>query len=165
MIREKIAAGYLIVFFIVLTIMLSGTVVCAQSEIRLSKGQTVYIPLYSHIYFGDRETPLYLAGTLSIRNTDPANAIIILEADYYDTNGKLIRRYVDKPIRLNQMVSTRFVVKESDDKGGSGANFVVKWKADQTVNAPIIESIMIGTKAQRGISFTSRGQVIKEEGR
>ena len=63
------------------------------------------------------------------------------------------------------MVSTRFVVKESDDRGGSGANFVVKWKADQTVNAPIIESIMIGTKAQRGISFTSRGQVIKEEGR
>ncbi|HSO18374.1 MAG TPA: DUF3124 domain-containing protein, partial [Desulfosarcina sp.] len=33
-----------------------------------SRGQTLYIPVYSHIYSGDREKPVYLAVTLSIRN-------------------------------------------------------------------------------------------------
>ena len=34
--------------------------------------------------------------------------------------------------------------------------------AGQTVYVPIIESVMIGTQTQQGISFTSRGQVIAE---
>ena len=106
----------------------------AASERILSKGQTVYVPVYSHIYSGDREHPFYLAATLSVRNTDPKHAITILSVDY----------------------------KESDKSGGSGANFTVKWKSDVKINAPIIESIMIGTKTQQGISFISPGRVIQE---
>ncbi len=134
----------------------------AQSAIDLSKGQTVYVPAYSHIYSGDTEYKFMLAVTLSIRNTDPKNALTILSVTYFDTNGKLIKKYLDKPISLGPMASTRFVVKESDESGGSGANFIVTWKADQAVHSPIIESIMIGTRSQQGISFTSRGQVLSE---
>lgn len=132
----------------------------AQQDIRLSKGQTVYVPVYSHIYFGDKETPFYLAATMSIRNTDQASSISITEVNYYDTNGRLIKKYLENPVQLGANASTRFVIKESDDKGGSGANFIVKWKADMLVNAPIIESVMIGTRSQQGVSFTSRGQAI-----
>ncbi|MFC1811640.1 DUF3124 domain-containing protein [Thermodesulfobacteriota bacterium] len=36
----------------------------------------------------------------------------------------------------------------------------ITWKSDKFVNPPIVESIMIGTQTQQGISFTSRGRVI-----
>jgi len=73
-----------------------------------------------------------------------------------------VRKYVEKPIQLSAMASTRHVIKESDRIGGSGASFVIKWKAHYSVNPPIIESVIIGIQGQQGLSFTSRGQVIKE---
>ena len=134
----------------------------AASEMLLSKGQTVYVPVYSHIYSGDREHPFYLAATLSVRNTDPKHAITVLSVDYYDSKGKLLRPYLENPINLKPLATTRYIIKESDKSGGSGANFIVKWKSDIKINAPIIESIMIGTKTQQGISFISRGRAIQE---
>ncbi|MGD9103948.1 MAG: DUF3124 domain-containing protein, partial [Desulfobacterales bacterium] len=41
----------------------------AESHIALSGGQTVYVPIYSHIYSGLKGRPFSLAATLSIRNT------------------------------------------------------------------------------------------------
>lgn len=128
-----------------------------------SKGQTVYVPGYSHIYSGDMARPFYLAVTLSIRNTDPHSAMTITQVDYYDSDGKLLTRYLDKPVNLAPLAATRFIVKESDKSGGSGANFIVTWKAKGQISQPLMESIMISTRAQQGISFTSRGQVIREK--
>lgn len=145
------------------TLCLWGTVVQAESGVFLSRGQTVYVPVYSHIYGGDREQPLYLAATLSIRNTDPTHPITILEVNYFDGDGVLVKKYIENPIRLNAIASTRYVVKASDKSGGSGANFIVKWASARDVTPPLIESVMIGTQMQQGISFTSRGQVIREE--
>ncbi|MCF8127924.1 MAG: DUF3124 domain-containing protein [Deltaproteobacteria bacterium] len=132
------------------------------SEAIISTGQTVYVPVYSHIYSGDREHPFYLAATLSIRNTDLKHTIKILTVDYYDSKGKLLKSYIENTIDLNPLSATRYIIKESDKSGGSGANFIVKWKSDVKVNAPIVESIMIGTKTQQGISFITRGRVIQE---
>ena len=138
-----------------------ATAPAAAQALKL-KGQTLYVPVYSHIYSGNRERPTYLAATVSIRNTDPAHAIQLEAVDYFDSEGKLVRRYLEKPLVLNPMASTRYVVSESDKTGGSGANFIIRWKSDQPVNPPIAEGIMISTASQLGISFTSRGQVIKE---
>ena len=134
----------------------------ALSEVKRCTGQTVYVPIYSHIYSGDREYPFLLAATLSIRNTDPDQPITVTEIDYYDSDGKLLKKHLQKHLTLNPMASTRIVIKESDKSGGSGANFIVKWESKNRVTEPVIESIMIGTQTQQGISFTSRGQVIRE---
>ncbi len=133
------------------------------SEIKMLKGQTVYVPAYSHIYHGDRERPFYLTVTLSIRNTDPDHAVTVVLADYYNTTGELVKRYVEKETKIGAMASVDFVVSESDKSGGSGANFLVKWKSDAKVTEPVIETVMISTATQQGISFTSRGVAIKEE--
>ena len=130
------------------------------AEPSLVSGQTIYVPVYSHIYGGDKEMPFNLTVTLSIRNIDPKQAIRVTLVDYYDSDGHLIRNYLEKPVDLNAMASLRYVVAQSDRKGGSGANFLVKWESDPAVNPPVVESIMIGTNMQQGISFTSRGQVI-----
>ncbi len=135
----------------------------ANDTFPMSKGQMVYVPAYSHIYMGDREQPFLLAVTLSIRNTDPSSPMTVSRVGYFDSEGRLLREYMQQPIVINPFSSTRIVIKESDAEGGSGASFHVRWHAGKAINQPIIESIMIGTKSQQGISFTSRGQVITEQ--
>jgi len=131
-----------------------------DDKIDLSKGQRMYVPAYSHIYSGSKERPFLLTVTLSIRNIDPTHLIKITLVDYYETQGKLLKKYIDKPVTLNPLESLRYVIPEKDKSGGSGANFIVEWHSDKPVNQPIIESIMIGTKSSQGISFTSRGREI-----
>jgi hypothetical protein len=148
---------------LVLAALLLAAANSAAAEIRLLKGQTVYVPAYSHIYYGDREQPFYLTVTLSIRNTDPVHPITIVAVDYFDSAGKLLKQYLEGEVKLGAMTSTRYVVKESDKSGGSGANFIVRWKSAAKVTEPVMETIMISTSTQQGISFTSRGQAIKED--
>ncbi len=134
----------------------------AAEKIELSSGQTVYVSIYTHIYSGLKGRPFDLAATLSIRNTDPKYPITLVSVKFYDTDGKLLKDYVSEPVRLNALVSARYIIKEAEIGGGSGANFIVTWKSEKSVNPPIIESIMIGTKSGQGISFVSRGQVIED---
>ncbi|MBC2712993.1 MAG: DUF3124 domain-containing protein [Desulfosarcina sp.] len=151
----------MLTFLILFTAVVSFMTRPAGADMRLFKGQTVYVPLYSHIYSGDRELPFYLAATLSIRNTDMKHAITLTAVDYYDSEGKFLKHYLDKTLSLNAMATKRYVVPESDKSGGSGAKFIVKWQSDQPVAEPLIESVMISTKTQQGISFTSRGRVLE----
>jgi hypothetical protein len=128
----------------------------------LSYGQLLYVPVYSHIYIGDRERPFNLAVTLSIRNTDPRNGLRLTAVDYYDTDGHLVRRYLEGPKAMGPLASIRFVVAEKDTEGGSGANFLVRWVSDGALNPPVVEAVMIGAQSGQGISFTSQAREIKE---
>ncbi len=133
----------------------------AQERLEgLSKGQTVYVPAYSHIYIGGKKLPFALAITLSIRNIDLDADITFTQVSYYGSEGRQIESFVDKALSIKPQESVRFVIAEDDKGGGSGANFIVKWKSATKVNPPIIESIMIGTRSGQGISFTSRGRAI-----
>jgi len=149
-------------FFIFLSIclFLPFSLNASDDKIGLSKGQRVYVPAYSHIYSGNKEKPFLLTVTLSIRNIDPTHLIKITLFDYYETQGKLLKKFIDRPVALNPLESLRYVIPEKDKSGGSGANFVVEWHSDKPINRPIIESIMIGAQSSQGISFTSRGQEI-----
>ena len=132
----------------------------AREIVELSKGQKIYVPAYSHIYSGNRERPFLLTVTASIRNIDPKNTIKVTVVDYYETQGKLLQRFLDTAVTLKPLESIRYVIPEKDKAGGSGANFIVEWEADKMVNPPIVETVMIGAQSQQGISFTSRGRVI-----
>jgi len=132
----------------------------AEESFGLTDGQTIYVPVYSHIYSGNKEKLFLLTATLSIRNIDPKHPITITIVDYYETQGKFLKKYLNKPTILNPLESIRYVIPEKDTTGGSGANFMVEWKSDKSVNPPIVESIMIGTQSSQGISFTSRGRAI-----
>ena len=125
--------------------------------------QTVYIPVYSHISADDRYrgTPFLLTVTLSIRNADPNKPITLKSVNYYGSKGELLQKYLEKQIVIAPLGSAEYIVPESETKGGAGAKFLVEWEASNEVIEPIIESIMIGTKLQQGISFISTGRVIK----
>ncbi len=148
-------------FFILLCIfLLPLSLYAAEQNIESSKGQVLYVPAYSHIYSGNRENPFLLTVTLSIRNIDSRHQIKVTLVDYYETQGKLLKKLIDEPIILNPLESLRYVIPERDKSGGSGANFLVEWQSEKLINPPIVESIMIGTQSTQGISFTSRGKEI-----
>lgn len=127
-----------------------------------STGQTIYVPVYSHIYGGLRTRPLDLTATLSIRNTDLAEPLAVTSVRYYDSDGKLIRTYLKKDQRIGPLATTHFIVEESDTSGGSGAKFIVQWKAKKPMTPPLVECVMITIQAGLGISFVSHGNVIAE---
>lgn len=126
-------------------------------------GQTVYVPVYSHIFADDRyrDRPFLLTATLSVRNTDPERPFTLRRVDYYDSEGALLQRYLEAPVTLAPLASTHYIVPESEAKGGAGAKFLIEWQAPAAVSEPIIEAVMIGTKLQQGISFISTGRAIK----
>lgn len=125
-------------------------------------GQTVYVPVYSHIY-AQGGKPFLLEATLSIRNSDPNQAITISAVRYYDSRGRMIQNYLEKPIRLSPLATTEFLVGQQDIKGGSGANFIVEWISDTPVNEPVIEAVMVGLKTQAGISFVRSGVAVQNK--
>ena len=122
-------------------------------------GETVYVPVYSHIFFQDGGREIDLTATLSLRNTDPDRAVTIGDVQYRDSDGELVRRY--EPVVLPPLASRSYVVAEQDRAGGVGASFVVQWGPDAEVSAPVIEAVMIGTAGSQGISFVSRGQAVR----
>jgi hypothetical protein len=140
--------------------------VTAQEAFPLSRGQMVYVPVYSHIQHGnldDKGQPmtLLLSSMLSIRNTDPHHGLVVNSARYYDTSGKVLREFVSTPIKLAAMASTEFFVENKDKSGGSGANFIVEWSADKPLNPPIIETINAYFFGTQSFAFTSPGRPIQ----
>lgn len=137
--------------------------VVSVDEKKIVTAQTIYVPVYSHIYYQNQEKVLNLAATLSIRNTDFNQSLIITSVRYYDSNGKVVRQFLERPVQLGAMASTDFVVDSTDTSGGSGANFIVQWVAETEISEPIVEAVMIGTESNRGISFVSPGKVLKSQ--
>ena len=71
--------------FILFFICLHSNLAASDDEKHgLSNGQTIYVPAYSHIYYGNREQAFLLTITLSIRNIDTDKEIKITLVDYYE---------------------------------------------------------------------------------
>ena len=132
-----------------------------SSEIDIVNAQTVYVPVYSHIYVRDG-APHLLGISLSIRNSDPQRSITVTSVRYYDTKGKPIQEFIDGSLMLGPLETTTFMVEQSDIRGGSGANFIVAWKSDSAVYEPIIEAVMIGHSGGQSISFKSIGRPLTQ---
>lgn len=147
--------------WILVMLLSTGQTAASQAEPILSKGQTVYVPVYSHIYIGPKKQHFQLSSTLSVRNTDMSAPFRITAVDYYDNNGKLVRRLVAKPFSLAALASTDFHIDQNDISGGFGANFIIRWESERAINAPVIECVMIGSTIGQGISFVSSGRVIQ----
>lgn len=125
------------------------------------EGQRLYVPAYSHVYHQEGE-PYFLTVTLNIRNTDVEHEIVVTSVRYFDTGGKELRSMLKKPLKLAPLAATEFVIERNDKTGGSGASFIVEWKAGTEVNQPIVETVMIDTRGQQGISFIASGVVLSE---
>lgn len=128
-------------------------------------GQLVYVPVYSHIYYRNAQRQMNLTATLSIRNADISETLTVKRVDYYDSEGVLVRHYLDNPVDVGPLSSRAFVVEEEDTRGGVGANFVVEWSAEQPIVPPVIQAVMITTASTQGISFVTDGYPLPDSER
>ncbi len=159
MTRAIRSSGWRRTALFVLILSAAASVAAAAGPDRC-RGERVYVAAYSHVLFGDRAAPFNLAATLSIRNTDPAQAIRVEAADYYDGGGRLLKRYIDPPRVLAPLAATEVFVPESSKSGGLGASFLVTWTAAAPASAPVVECLLIGARSGQGISIVSPGRVI-----
>ena len=136
-----------------------GSVQGGVYGIQIVSGQTVYVPVYSHIY-ADGGKPQLLETTLSIRNLDPEVSISIKAVDYFDTGGHLVKRYLGKVLTLGPLETTSILVEKTDTRGGSGANFIIVWDSAEPVYEPLIEAVMVGLDNGKSFAFTSPGRAL-----
>ncbi len=123
-------------------------------------GQTVYVPIYSEVPYGDRTGMLLVRASVVVRNVDPKRSLTIESVAYHDSEGKQIAEYAETPVRLAPLASRSFDVKETDTAGGPTPSMIVRWQAEQDVNPPLIEGRMISTFENLGLSFRTEGRVL-----
>ncbi|MDJ1472202.1 DUF3124 domain-containing protein [Cytophagaceae bacterium DM2B3-1] len=128
----------------------------------LTYQEKVYVPTYSEIYHNAEDQYFPLLTSLSIRNTSLTENMYVNAVDYYDTEGKQLKKYLEKSIVLRPLQSVEFPVTHND-KGGAGANFIVTWGCAANM-IPVIQAVMIGSAYQQGISFVTEGVVIEKKG-
>lgn len=122
----------------------------------LAQGSS-YLSVYSEIYQRSDQLTYNLTTTVSIRNISTTDSVFILHADYYNTQGIRLRTYVDDPVYVRPLETIEIVIDESDQTGGTGANFIFEWATRPRVHEPLFEAVMISTNGQQGLSFTTQG--------
>lgn len=122
---------------------------------------TVYVPVYSSIHWGSTDATTELSATLSVRNTDGQQPLVMTSVKYFDSLGNLLDEYLEGAMELDPMATVEFVINRSDKRGGNGANFVVEWGGTGAIAEPVMEAVMLGQTGTAGISFVSQGRSIQ----
>ena len=82
---------------------------------------TTYLSVYSEIYSLSEHRTHDLTATISLRNTHRSDSVFLTKAEYFNTEGDLIRTYFTDPIYLKPMETVEIVIDEIDKEGGTGA--------------------------------------------
>lgn len=126
-------------------------------------GEVLYIPVYSSIYH-QNDRIFDLTATLNIHNADINSNITVTKINYYNTNGELVRSFIEDGFLLNPLQSKQFIIKQTDISGGTAAKFIIQWFSEKRVLKPVVEAVMISTSSQQGISFKTESTVISTIG-
>ncbi len=153
---------------LMLALLFFATASVSADEVALSKGQTLYLPIYSHVWHGDLKEGGYplkslVSALVSIRNTDLKNPIRILSARYFDTNGKPLKEYLSAAKTIPPMGTHELYVERKESAGGSGANFVILWEAGTPVNPPVVEALHADIQGHRTLSFITTARLIRTD--
>lgn len=138
----------------------------AMAQRALSQGEFLYLPIYSFIWYGDRgssgnakQAPV--SALVSIHNTDMSKTLNLLSANFFSTEGKLLRNFVPKPRLLKPMETVEILVQRNDTSGGSGANFVFQWESTSgPMSPPLVQALHAEMQTNRAIAFTTDAVVI-----
>jgi hypothetical protein len=150
-------------------LMLAFAGISAAMADELSTGQTLYLPVYSKIWHGDRiqgQHPVdrLLSALISVRNTSLKTPIRVTSARYYNTEGKLLREYLSKPATIGPMGTLELFVERKESEGGSGANFIIQWDSAAPTNPPLVEAVHADIRSgQQAFVFTTTAHPIQAD--
>jgi hypothetical protein len=147
-----------------LTVALNFIFPCKSVAVELSTGGTIYVPLYRTFYHGysSSKDAYALTSTACLHNTDPKQAIVVYAIDHYDSDGKLVKKLLFEPITIKPWSSKEISILPAPQPDDFGDNLIVRWKSDQPANPLLVEVMMVGQVLNRGVSFLTQGQEIKE---
>ncbi len=145
----------------------ASTAAIGQETRMPVKGQTLYLPIYSHMLYGNlgksgKASYVLLSALVSIRNTDTKRPLRVLSARYYDTQGKSLGERVPTPVVLPPLGTLELFIELNDASGGSGANFVVKWDAEQAISPPLVESLHANMDGGKAVIFMTQSVPVLE---
>jgi Protein of unknown function (DUF3124) len=149
---------------VVLIVALNFIFPCKSGAVELSNGGTIYVPIYRSFYYsyGSSRDACGLTSTICLHNTDPKQTITINTIEHYDSNGKLLKKLLFEPITIKPWSSKELSLLPAANPEDFGANMIVRWKSDQPANPILVEVLMVGQVLNRGVSFLTQGQEIKE---
>jgi hypothetical protein len=145
----------------VFALFLASTAAIAQEVRQQVKAQTLYLPIYSHMLYGNLgrsggASSVLLSALVSIRNTDAKRPLRILSARYFDTHGKSLNERVPSPVLLPPLGTHELFVELNDASGGSGANFIIKWEAEQPISPPLVEALHANMDSGKAVIFMTQ---------
>jgi len=152
-----------------LTILVFGATTSAMAGEELSAGQTLYLPVYSKIWHGDRiegKEPIdrLVSALVSVRNTSLKTPIRVTSARYYSTEGKLLKEYLPKPATIGTMGTLELFVERKESDGGSGANFIIQWDSTSPTNPPMVEAVHADIRnGQQALTFITTAHAIQAD--
>jgi hypothetical protein len=127
----------------------------------LSIKGSVYVPAYSSLRTGSGRGKLDFAITLYVQNPSETQPLAIERIDYFDTAGKLVEKFLAKPVALKPLATVEIFIPKEDVRGGSAASFIVGWAAAGPIAEPVIETVMISSTGNFSYSFVSPGRPIR----
>ncbi len=153
--------------FLVFAVVSAATPAFGQEARALSRGQTLYLSIYSHMLYGNlgksgKASSVQLSTLVSVRNTDARRPLRILSAKYFDTNGKLLGERLPAPVVVPPLGTFESFVELNDASGGSGANFIVKWDAEQPLNPPLVEALHVNMDGGKAVIFMTQAIPLAE---
>jgi len=141
----------------------SQSLTIQSPALHQSKGQVLYVPVYSNIPVNNQKS-MYnnISTVLAIHNTDFQSPIYITCVNYLNTKGMMVAKFLSQRVTVMPMETKDFFIPEKDTSG-AGANFIVEWVCDSTVSTPKIETVMIGVSSSNSVSFISEATVLREK--
>jgi hypothetical protein len=124
----------------------------------------VYVPAYSSLRTGTGRAKLDFAVTLSIQNASESQPLALERIDYFDTAGRLVEKFLTKPVAIKPLGTIEIFITKDDVRGGGGANFMVGWAAASAIAEPVIETVMVSSIGNFSYSFVSQGRAIRPVG-
>lgn len=127
----------------------------------------LYLPIYSHMLYGNlgksgKASYVLLSALVSIRNTDVRRSLRVASAKYFDTQGKLLGERVPVAVTIPPLGTMELFVELNDASGGSGANFIVKWEADQPISPPLVEALHANMDGGKAVIFMTQSTPVSE---
>jgi hypothetical protein len=149
---------------VVLMVALNFILPCKSAAVELSIGGTIYVPIYRSFYhgYGSSKDAYGLTSTACFHNTHPKQAIVLYAIEHYDSNGNLLQKLLFEPITIKPWSSKEISILPAAQPDDFGANLIVRWKSDPPANTLLVEVLMVGQVLNRGVSFLTQGQEIKE---
>ncbi len=121
----------------------------------------IYVPAYSSVSISQGRVRADFSVTLSIYNTSQDKRLVIARISYFDTAGKLVQSYLQKPVALKPFAAVEIYIPQNDIRGGTGANFLVDWAAEGEIAEPVVEALMVGGIGNGHYAFISQGRSIR----